>query len=190
MLLLPLLTTLPFLSLSSALPTSSLSSPILPRAASLGAEVRSQIDVLNASVIELTAAVNAYDGSLLGVIPQSLAVISATAKVDGTTVKTAWLTQLSGNFTVDESQSVVTTLATLITPIRGSLEALGGKYDVFKKTLQVPVVLLSLKTLKKHTADLVEALGEKVTPDWAAILAFGAPLLDASFDEAIAIYSA
>lgn len=125
MLLLPLFLLSLFTLTTTALPSSS--SPNLPRAASLGAQVRSQIDVLNASVIELTSAVNNYDGSLLGLIPQSLAVVSATAKVDATTVKTAWLTQLSANFTAAESESVVTTLASLITPIQGSLSALESK---------------------------------------------------------------
>ncbi|PVH98103.1 hypothetical protein DM02DRAFT_485062, partial [Periconia macrospinosa] len=156
---------------------------------SLGAQVRSQIDVLNASVIELTSAVTAYDPNLLNLIPQSLAVVGATAKVDGATVKTTWLTATSGNFTAAESESVVTTLASLITPIQGSLGALGGKYAAFKKTLQTPIVLLSLKTLKKHTGELVEALEEKATAQWAAFLPLGRTLLDASFDEAIAIYS-
>lgn len=50
-------------------------------------------------------------------------------------------------------------------------------------------MLLSLKTLKKHTGELTDALGEKVTQEWAAFLPIGRTLLDEAFDGAIAIYS-
>ncbi|KAF1960554.1 hypothetical protein CC80DRAFT_532203 [Byssothecium circinans] len=178
LLALPLLTT--------ALP----SLPLQERATDLGPEVRAQIDVLNSSVIQLTSAVNAFDGTLLGWIPQSLAVVSASVKLDGTIVKTTQLAQASSNFTEAGSSSIVTTLASLVTPIGGSLDALVAKYPLFKKRLEAPIVLLNLKILKTHTGDLVEALGGKVTANWAPYLTLGRGVLDAAFDKAIAVYSA
>jgi hypothetical protein len=50
-------------------------------------------------------------------------------------------------------------------------------------------VLFDLKVLKKHTDGLIEAVKEKVTPDNAGLLEFGAGILDQAFDDAIAVYS-
>ncbi|KAF2728795.1 hypothetical protein EJ04DRAFT_476766 [Polyplosphaeria fusca] len=175
--------TLTLLPLATALPK------LVHRATDLGPQVRSQIDVLNSSVIELTSAVNNFDGSLLGVVPQSLAVVTAEAKLDATTLKITHLAKQSDSFTEPESESIVTTLATLIGPIQGSLTALTNKYPEFKKTLEAPIVLLDLKTLKKHTDDLLAALTPKVTESWAGYLTLGQGILDQAFDDAIAVYS-
>lgn len=51
-------------------------------------------------------------------------------------------------------------------------------------------MLLDLKVLKKHTDGLIAAVTEKVTPDNAGLLGFGASILDQSFDDAIAVYDA
>lgn len=51
-------------------------------------------------------------------------------------------------------------------------------------------MLLDLKILKKHTDDLIAALTEKVTADNAGLLGLGKSILDQSFDDAIAVYSA
>ncbi|KAF2119251.1 hydrophobic surface binding protein A-domain-containing protein [Lophiotrema nucula] len=159
------------------------------RASDLGPQIRSQLDVLNASVIELTAAVNKFDGTLLGVLPQSLAVIGAETKLDATIVKLTILSKQTAPLTADESESVVTTLASLLTPIQTSLTAITDKYPEFKKTLESPIVLLDLKTLKAHTDDLITALTPKVTSDWAGFLTLGQGVLDSAFDAAIAVYS-
>jgi hypothetical protein len=116
---------LSLLPLAVGLPQSQ--PPFVRRASDLGSQVRVQIDILNSSVTELTTAVNNFDGSLLGVLPQSLAVISAETKLDATTLKTAFLTKQSSNFTEEQSSSIVTTLASLITPITGSITALSAK---------------------------------------------------------------
>lgn len=99
----------------------------LALAASLAPQVVEQIGVLNSSLAELTAAVNAFNGSLLNVIPQSLAVITAETSLDAATLKTTAITKLSSNFTEAESTSVVIGLAGLISPIQASLSALTGK---------------------------------------------------------------
>jgi hypothetical protein len=100
---------------------------LIDRANDLGSQVREQINVLNSSVTELTTAVKNFDGSLLDVLLQSLAIISAETKIDATTLKTAFPTTQSSNFTEEESSSIVTTLASLITPITGSITALSAK---------------------------------------------------------------
>ncbi|KAF2637563.1 hypothetical protein P280DRAFT_381882, partial [Massarina eburnea CBS 473.64] len=148
----------------------------------LGLQVRSEIDVLNSSIIELISAVNAFDGTLLNVIPQSLAVVIASGKVDTMTVRTTWLTQTSTNSTEAESSSIVTTLASLIT-------AIAGIYQLFKKTLEALIVLLNLKTSKTHTENSIVALVPKVTVTWAPYLTLGQGILDEDFDKAISVYS-
>lgn len=51
-------------------------------------------------------------------------------------------------------------------------------------------MLLDLKILKKHTDELIDALTTKVTEDNAGLLGLGKGILDQSFDDAIAVYSA
>lgn len=114
----PILSLLPF----------ALSLPHAPRdVASLAPQVLEQIATLNSSLTTLTTAVNAFDGTLLHVIPQSLAVITAEASLDAATLKTTFITKISGNFTQTESNSVVAGLAGLIAPIQTSLTALSAK---------------------------------------------------------------
>ena len=106
----------------------ALSLPNQPRAApSLAPQILEQINVLNSSLATLTTAVNAFDGKFLNLIPQSLAVITAETTLDATTLKTTFITKLSGNFTVTESNLVVGGLAELIAPIQASLTALTTK---------------------------------------------------------------
>ncbi|KAK7184033.1 hypothetical protein DPSP01_010486 [Paraphaeosphaeria sporulosa] len=175
----PVLSLLPF----------ALALPRIPRdAASLAPQVLEQIATLNSSLTSLTTAVNAFDGTLLHVIPQSLAVITAETALDAATLKTTFITKSSGNFTQTESNSVVAGLANLIAPIQTSLTALSAKYEVFKKTLESPIVLLDLKILKAHTDDLIDAVTAKVVPASAGLLGFGKGIIDKAFDDAIAVY--
>ena len=97
---------------------------------SLAPQVLEQITVLNASLTRLTTAVNAFDGTLLHVLPQSLAVIGAETSLDAATLKTTFITKGSGNFTETESNSVVGGLAGLILPIQASLTALSEKVSM------------------------------------------------------------
>lgn len=113
---------IPLLPLTLALPHTN-----IPRASDLAPQVLETITALNSSVAELTTAVNNFDGSLLGVLPQSLAVITAETKLDATTLKATAITSQSSNFTQAESQSIVSALAGLIQPIQTSLDALKAK---------------------------------------------------------------
>lgn len=116
---------LSLLTVTSALPLT-----VAPRQQpSLAPKLLETIQDLNGAVTELTAAVNAFDGSLLGLIPQLLKVVATEAKVDATTVKATFITKQSGAFTADESSSVVNTLATQIGPIQDSLNALTTKVN-------------------------------------------------------------
>ena len=112
---------LPLLTVSSAL-------PLQPRQEqSLAPQLLMTINELNVAVTDLTAAVNNFDGSLLGLLPQALALVKTEAKLDLTILKTTHITERSGNFTAEESTSVVNTLADDIGPIQASLEALKAK---------------------------------------------------------------
>lgn len=114
---------LPLLPISFALPH-------VPRSQDLAPQVLESINQLNTAVTELTTAVNKFDGSLFGVLPQSLAVIGAETKLDATILKAAAITSQSSNFTAEESTQVVQTLATQIGPIQTSLDALKAKVSI------------------------------------------------------------
>lgn len=113
---------LPFLALTSAL-------ALTPRqdSADLAPQLLSQIADLSTSVTQLTSAVNAFDGSLLGVLPQGLGVITAEKDVDSRVLKATRTAQDSSAFTAPESRDVLIALAGQIDPIKGSLEALKAK---------------------------------------------------------------
>ncbi|KAF2998646.1 hypothetical protein E8E13_007777 [Curvularia kusanoi] len=74
---------------------------------SLAPELLSTISELNTAVTDLTTAVNTFDGSLLGLIPQSFAVVSAEAKLDIEILKATYIAKQSANFTTEESGSIV-----------------------------------------------------------------------------------
>ncbi|KAJ4377351.1 hypothetical protein N0V83_000176 [Neocucurbitaria cava] len=97
----------------------------------LAPQLLSTIADLNTAVTSLTSAVNAFDGSLLGLLPQSIAVVAAETKVDVTILKATHIAASSANFTADESTQVVDTLATQIGPIQDSLNALKTKVRIF-----------------------------------------------------------
>ncbi|CAO2647794.1 Nn.00g087160.m01.CDS01 [Neocucurbitaria sp. VM-36] len=165
--------------------------PFSPRAAAtqdLAPQLLSTINDLNTAVTSLTTAVNNFDGSLLGLLPQSLAVVGAETKVDVTILKATHIASSSASFTADESTQIVQTLASQIEPIQASLNALKTKYPAFKKTLTSPIVLIDLKVLKKHTDGLIAAVTPKVTADNAGLLGLGQSILDQAFDDAIAVY--
>lgn len=112
---------LSFLTVSSAL-------PLQPRQEqSLAPQLLSTIDDLNTAVADLTTAVNNFDGSLLVLLPQALAVATAEAKLDHTILKATDITEKSASFTAEESTSIVSSLAGGIGPIQASLEALKAK---------------------------------------------------------------
>jgi hypothetical protein len=113
--------------LLSLLP-SALSLPYAPRnGSSLAPQVLEQIITLNSSLTTLTTAVNVFDGTLLHIIPQSLAVVTTETSLDANILKTTFTAKLSGNFTQTESNSVIGGLAGLIAPIQASLMALSAK---------------------------------------------------------------
>ncbi|KAF9697744.1 hypothetical protein EKO04_004249 [Ascochyta lentis] len=157
---------------------------------SLAPQLLTTINDLNTAVIGLTTAVNRFDGSLLSLLPQALAVVKTEAKLDITILKATHIAEKSTNFTPEESTNIVNTLAGGIGPIQEFLEVLKKKYPQFTKTLIAPTVLLDLKILKKHTDDLITALTPKVTADNAGLLGLGKGILDQAFDDAIAVYSA
>ena len=113
---------LPFIAISQAI-------PLAPRQDSqaLAPQLLEQIRSLNTAVTQLTTAVNNYDGSLFGVLPQGIAVISAEKKVDSLVSKATETAQDSSKFTAPDSKEVVQTLATQIGPIKDSLSALKTK---------------------------------------------------------------
>jgi hypothetical protein len=115
--------------LLSLLPLSY-SLPLQPRAEAsqdLAPQLLSEFKELNTAVTSLSAAVNNFDGSLLGLLPQSLAVVAAETKVDAITLKATYTANESSNFTAAESTEIVQTLATQLGPIQDSLNAIKAK---------------------------------------------------------------
>lgn len=108
----------------------SYSLPVVHRADDLAPQLLSQIHDLNIAVTDLTTAVNSFDGSLLGLLPQAFEVVAAETKVDSTVLKAIYTASQSSNFTAAESTEVVQTLATQIGPIQDSLNALKAKVNV------------------------------------------------------------
>jgi hypothetical protein len=115
---------LSLLSISYSLPIE------LQVSRSLAPQLLTTINQLNNVVAGLTTAVNNFDGSLLTLLPQALAVVQAEIKVDVTILKATHIAEKSSNFTTEESANVVQTLAGGIGPIQSSLEALKAKVYV------------------------------------------------------------
>lgn len=112
---------LSLLTVSSALPLES------RQEQSLAPQLLTTINDLNTAVTDLTRAVNNFDGSLLGLLPQALAVVKTEAKLDLTILKATHITNKSASFSAAESTNIVNSLAAGIGPIQASLEALKAK---------------------------------------------------------------
>lgn len=112
---------LSLLTVSSALPLET------RQEQNLAPQLLTTINDLNSAVTGLTTAVNNFDGSLLSLLPQALAVVKAEAKLDLTILKATHITEKSASFTADESANIVNTLAGGIGPIQSSLSALKAK---------------------------------------------------------------
>lgn len=112
---------LSLLTVSSAL-------PVVPRQEqSFAPQLLTTINDLNTVVTDLTTAVNNFDGSLFGLLPQAIAVVKTEAKLDLTILKATHITEKSASFTAEESTNIVNTLAGGIGPIQASLDALKAK---------------------------------------------------------------
>lgn len=102
--------------------------PVEPRQQqSLAPQLLTTINDLNTAVTGLTTAVNKFDGSLLGLLPQALGVVKAEVKLDVTILKATHIADKSTAFTAAESTNIVNTLAGGIGPIQASLDALKQK---------------------------------------------------------------
>ena len=118
-----------FSSLVLALLPIAYARPLVPRddTQPSASELLSTINELTTEVKDLTTAVNNYEGSFLTLLPQAFTVLVANIKVDGTTNKATEIIQQSTAYAADDSKKIVQTLATQITPIKDSLDALKAK---------------------------------------------------------------
>jgi|SRR5690242_17520792 len=117
-----------FTLIFSVLLTVASSLPFEPRQEqSLAPQLLSTINDLNTAVAGLTTAVNKFDGSLLGLLPQALGVAKAEVKLDFTILKATHTADKSAHFTAAESTNIVNALASGIGPIQASLDALKQK---------------------------------------------------------------
>jgi hypothetical protein len=116
---------LPLIAAVSALPA-------IPQVqvTNLAPKVLKEVAELGKELTELTNAVNKFDGSKLGFIPQLLGVAGKETKVSNTVKKTTYLTKKSSNFTAAESTQIVQALAGQVTPIQGTLSAIQAKVCV------------------------------------------------------------
>ncbi|KAJ4371893.1 hypothetical protein N0V86_008447 [Didymella sp. IMI 355093] len=74
---------------------------------SLAPQLLSTTDDLNTEVTDLTTAVDNFDGSFLGLLPQAFAVVKTEAKFDLTILKVASITEKSTDFSAEESKNLV-----------------------------------------------------------------------------------
>lgn len=181
-----------FSNFALALLPIAYASPLVARddAPSSAAQLLSTINELTNNVKDLTSAVNNYEGSFITLLPQAFAVLIANNKVDSSTSKATDIIQKSSPFAANDSKEIVQTLASQITPIKASLDAIKQKYPAFQKTFLTPIVLNSLNQQQNGTDTLITALTAKVTPSDAGLLGLGKSILDNAFIEVVAIYNA
>ncbi|KAJ8108369.1 hypothetical protein OPT61_g8222 [Boeremia exigua] len=92
------------LSLGSAL-------PVEPREEqSLAPQLLVTFKDLRTTATGLTAAVNKFDGSILGSLPQALAIIDIANEIDGTLSNATQIAEQSVTFTAEESSAVIIVL--------------------------------------------------------------------------------
>lgn len=143
--------------------TASSALPLGPRQArqeqSFAPQLLTTINDLNTAVTDLTTAVNNFDGSLLGLLPQALAVVKTEAKLDLTILKATHITEKSTNFTAEESTGIVNSLAGGIGPIQASLEALKAKVCITHLIAWSHRLITTVRYFQKDTHSSHRAAG-------------------------------
>lgn len=154
-------------------------------AAASGADIVNALSNVDSETQTLQSIVEDWSGGLLSSIPivtQSAHVLSAIH--DGTDTA-----ENSDPLTTDEALSIATAVSTLATTVNGTMTALINKHGDFKHLLLAPIVLLDLKAQKSASDEMSSAIIAKVPTALQAIAQNLAAPIDASFAQAIDVFS-
>ncbi|CAK7220413.1 hypothetical protein SCUCBS95973_004145 [Sporothrix curviconia] len=150
-----------------------------------GAAIVAALSNVDSETQELGSRVQDWNGGLLSSIPivtQSAHVLSAIN--DGTDTADD-----SDPLTTEEAISIGSAVNTLATTVNATMTAIINAHDDFEHLLLAPIVLLDLKAQKSASDDMSSALLAKVPTALQAIASNLAAPIDASFNQAIEVYS-
>ncbi|CAK7204115.1 hypothetical protein SEUCBS139899_006869 [Sporothrix eucalyptigena] len=154
-------------------------------AAADGAAIVDALNNVDSETQQLEQTVQGWNGGYLGSIPivtQSLHVLYAIN--DGTDTAND-----SDELTTDEALSIATAVSTLATTVNGTMSAIIDAHDEFEHLLLAPIVLLDLKKQKSASDEMSAAIIAKVPTALQAIAQNLVAPIDASFTQAIEVYS-
>ncbi|CAK7242949.1 MAG: hypothetical protein STHCBS139747_004452 [Sporothrix thermara] len=163
--------------------TATLACAIL--AAADGAAIIDALNNVDAETQELESRIENWGGGLLSSIPivtQSAHVLSALN--DGTDTADD-----SDPLTAAEAISIGTAVSTLAATVNGTMTAIINAHDDFRHLLLAPIVLLDLKAQKSASDKMSSAILAKVPTALQAIAQNLVAPIDASFNQAIEVYS-
>ncbi|CAK7233985.1 hypothetical protein SBRCBS47491_008795 [Sporothrix bragantina] len=150
-----------------------------------GAAIVDALNNVDAETQELESRVQNWNGGLLSSIPivtQSAHVLSAIN--DGTDTA-----EDSDPLTTEEALSIATAVNTLAATVNGTMTAIIAAHDDFEHLLLAPIVLLDLKAQKSSSDKMSAAILAKVPTALQAIAQNLVAPIDASFEQAIDVYS-
>ncbi|CAK7275472.1 hypothetical protein SEPCBS119000_006710 [Sporothrix epigloea] len=150
-----------------------------------GATIFDALSNVHSETKELQSKVENWNGDLLGAVPiatQSEYVLSSINDATDTAKD-------SQPLTAKEALDIASAVTTLATSVNGTMTAIINAYDDFKHLYIASIVLSNLETQKSASSEMSNAIIEKVPTPLQAIARKLAAPVDASFDQAIDVFS-
>ncbi|GAB0138444.1 hypothetical protein EsDP_00006679 [Epichloe bromicola] len=151
------------------------------------AQVKSDLQLINADTQAVTAAVNNYNG---GGYANALPIVGAQSKLSDDIKAATDHAKAAGGLSEADADAIVGYIRDTLQPsIQASLSALKSKRDKFAGDGLSPIVKSSLGSLKMDTDNLSAALVAGTPPSRVSEAKAVSDAIDASFDDAIAYFS-
>lgn len=150
-----------------------------------GAAIVDALNHVDSETTELQARVQNWSGDLLGTFPIITQSENVLSSIDDATDTAKDSDPLSAK----EALGIATAVKTLATTVNGTMTAIINAHDDFEHLYIASIVLSNLETQKSASSEMSNAIIEKVPTTLQAIARNLAAPVDASFDQAIDVFS-
>ncbi|KAJ3499473.1 hypothetical protein NLG97_g314 [Lecanicillium saksenae] len=150
-----------------------------------GAAINSALKEVDKDIQALTSSLNGFSGDIFAAIP----LLGVTDTLDKAIKKATQVATDSQPLTSDDTVSLANTVSTIITDATASIDAFIAVKPKFDKLYIVtPIAAGLVKTLKKDTGALGDAIIAKVPADFKDVATQLVDQINAQFDRGIAAY--
>lgn len=150
-----------------------------------GAAIVTAISAIQNATLDLGSTVSSWEGNILGAVP----IVTDSTALLGTIRDGTQTARASANLTDLEALTVGLAVLQLVTDVNATLATLVDAKPKFDRALLTAVVLLNLELEKSASDEFSDALVPKLPASFVSTGETLAGEIEASFDEAIDVYS-